>query len=61
MNEPTVAQLQTLYIKGQWLTNSAFQPIHIIRMDERTGNLFVLAGKEESIEFEIYPTGRLVP
>jgi hypothetical protein len=61
MNEPTVAQLQTLYIKVQWLTNSAFQPIHIIRMDERTGNLFVLAGKEESIEFEIYPTGRLIP
>jgi hypothetical protein len=58
---PTIPQLQTLYSKCKWLTNAAFHPIHIIRMDERTGNIFVLAGREESIEFEIYPNGGLTP
>jgi hypothetical protein len=61
MAEPTAAQLRALYIRCSWLTNVAFQPIHIIRMDERTGNLFVLAGKEESLEFQIDPTGEFIP
>ena len=30
-------------------------------MDERTGNIFILAGKEESIEFQIDPTGEFIP
>jgi hypothetical protein len=36
-------------------------PIHIIRLDERTGNIFVLAGEE--IQLEIPPNGfwRFVP
>lgn len=29
------------------------QPIHMVRIDEQTGNLFILAGTEESIELEI--------
>lgn len=33
----------------------------VIRLDERTGNLFILAGREETIEFEINPKGRLIP
>lgn len=37
-----------------------FQPIHIIRLDERTGNLFILAGREETIEFEVDNKGELV-
>jgi hypothetical protein len=61
MTEPTAPQLQSLYIRCYWLTNIAFQPIHIIRLDERTGNLFVLAGSEESIELEINPNGELLP
>jgi hypothetical protein len=37
-----------------------FHPIHMVRIDERTGNLFILAGLEENIEFEITPQGDLI-
>lgn len=59
--ELTEAQLQSLYIQCHLLTNVMFQPIHIVRLDERTGNLFILAGHEETIEFEIDPEGKLIP
>ncbi len=36
-----------------------FQPIHIVRLDERTGNIFILAGQEELLEFEINSQERL--
>lgn len=39
---------------GQSLTNT-FTPILLVRLDERTGNLFILAG--DNIEIEIYPNG----
>ena len=39
----------------QSLTNS-FMPIFIVRLDERTGNVFILAG--DNIEIEIYRNGR---
>ncbi len=38
-----------------------FQPIHIVRLDERTLNLFVLAGQGEQIELEIQPDGSIEP
>jgi hypothetical protein len=59
MLEPTVAQLASLYRACYFLTNQAFQPIHIVRIDEQTRNLFLLAGQDESIEVEILPNGRL--
>ena len=37
-----------------------FQPIQIVRLDERTANLLILAGREEQIELEITPTGELL-
>jgi len=33
-----------------------YQPIYIVRLDERTNNLYSLAG--ETIEIEIYPNGQ---
>jgi hypothetical protein len=60
MKQPTKAQLWSLYAQSYWLTNVVFQPIHIVRMDDRTGNLFILAGIEESIECEIDPNGELI-
>jgi len=39
----------------QSLTNS-FMPIFVVRLDERTGNVFILAG--DNIEIEIYRNGR---
>ena len=59
MREPTDLQLRSLYRQCNWLTNVAFQPVYIVRMDERTANLFILAGREETIEFEIKPTGEI--
>ena len=59
MKTPSVQQLQKLYVVCYTITNVMFQPIHIIRMDERTGNIFILAGEKEEIELEITPTGRL--
>ena len=60
MEEPTEAQLRKLYELCYTLANVMFQPIHIIRLDERTGNLFILAGREETIEFEVDNKGELV-
>ena len=37
------------------------QPIHFVRLDERTANLFILAGYEETIEFEVNPDGFVEP
>ena len=59
MRKPTEAQLGSLYGQCNWLTNVAFQPIHVVRLDERTGNLFILAGREETIELQIKPSGEL--
>lgn len=61
MREPTTAQLQSLYRLCHLLTNIMFQPIHIVRLDKRTWNLFILAGKGEEIEFEIQLDGRIEP
>lgn len=59
MDEPTIQQLKSLYIIGYTLTNIMFQPVHIIRIDERTNNLFILAGYQENIEIEIKPNGEV--
>lgn len=59
MREPSPGQLKTLYRLCHELTNVMFQPIHIVRLDERTLNLLMLAGKNEEIELEIRPDGSL--
>lgn len=60
MPEPTIAQMKSFYRQCHWLTNVVFQPIHVVRLDERTGNLFILAGHEESIELQIRADGELL-
>jgi hypothetical protein len=54
---PTPAQLLALFQDSMFLTN-AYVSIHLVRIDERSGNLIVLAG--ETIEVEIYPNGRRI-
>ncbi|HIK05566.1 MAG TPA: hypothetical protein IGS40_12785 [Trichormus sp. M33_DOE_039] len=58
--KPTNEQTQALYricyqltnvITSGWICKS----IELVRLDERTGNLYVLAG--EDLEFEIKPSG----
>ncbi len=57
---PTDLQLRCLYRIGYQLTYLMFQPIHLICIDERTHNLFILAGHNEEIEFEITSNGEVL-
>lgn len=57
--QPRVEQLQSLYILCHQLTNVMFQPIHVVRLDERSLNIFILAGQNEGIELEITPDGSI--
>jgi hypothetical protein len=36
------------------------QPIHLVCIDGRTQNLYVLAGRNEEIEFEVTPSGEVL-
>ncbi|WP_293117955.1 DUF6888 family protein [Okeania sp. SIO1I7] len=51
---PTAEQSIRCLILCQSLTN-IFTPIFLVRLDERTGNLFILA--VDNIEIEIYADG----
>jgi len=57
---PTSKQLAKLYLLSNTITNVMFQPIHIIRLDERTNYLFILAGRDEQIELVINQKGELI-
>ena len=54
MNILTAEQGIKCAILCQYLTNT-FTPVSIVRLDERTGHLFILAG--DNIEIEIYRNG----
>jgi len=56
---PTVAQLESLYRVSYQLTFIMFQPVHLICVDQRTQNLYVLAGYGENLELEILPNGEV--
>lgn len=55
----TVAQLASLYRIGYQLTFTMLQPIHLICLDARTLNVYILAGYDEELEFQILPNGEL--
>lgn len=54
---PTAAQLESLYRVSYQLTYFMFQPIHIICVDNRTQNVYILAGYDEELEFQIALNG----
>jgi len=60
VREPNFTQLQSQYRQCYVLTNIMFQPIHIIRVDEQTKNVFILAGHDETIELQITPEGDVI-
>lgn len=60
MQIPTPVQLQGLYRISYQLTYIMFQPIHLICIDNRTQNLFILAGQSENIEFQVTPNGEVI-
>ncbi|MBD1895584.1 hypothetical protein [Coleofasciculus sp. FACHB-129] len=57
---PTDAQLEGLYRVSYYLTYLMFQPIYLICIDRRSGNLFILAGHHEELEIEITPDGEVL-
>jgi hypothetical protein len=57
---PTDAQLRGLYRLSYWLTYVMLKPIHIICIDERTSNLYILAGNSENLEFQITQDGEVL-
>ncbi|MFN7214431.1 DUF6888 family protein [Microcystis sp.] len=56
-NIPTLAQLLQCYTLSCWATRF-YLPINLIRLDERTKNIFMLIG--EGIEIEIKPNGQWI-
>jgi hypothetical protein len=56
---PTAAQLETLYRVSYQLTFIILQPIHLVFVDRRTLNVYVLAGYAEDLEFEIVSNGEV--
>ncbi|WP_442949005.1 DUF6888 family protein [Nostoc sp.] len=56
---PTDAQLRGLYRLSYWLTYITLQSIHLVCVDDRTSNLYVLAGSIENLEFQITPDGEV--
>ena len=52
---PTLVQQLALFQDSIFLTN-AYISIHLVRIDERSGNVVILAG--ESFEIEIATNGR---
>lgn len=51
----TQEQMKTSFILTFWATKM-YLPIYMVRIDERTKNVVLLAGKE--IEIIIYPDGK---
>jgi hypothetical protein len=56
---PTEAQLESSYRVCYQLTYFMLQPVHLICIDNRTGNLYILAGNSEELEFQIAPNGEV--
>jgi hypothetical protein len=56
---PTPAQLEVLYRVCYQLTYVMLQPIHLVCVDDRTLNVYILAGYNEEIEFQLLPNGEL--
>jgi hypothetical protein len=54
---PAAEQLESLYRVGYQLTYLMLQPIHLICADVRTQNVYILAGYNEELEFQILPNG----
>ena len=52
---PTVEQLKTLFILIFWATKM-YLPVFLVRIDERTKNIVILAGQEN--EIIIYLNGK---
>jgi hypothetical protein len=62
--KPTAAQSEKLYEVCYWVTERLRQPIHIVRLDERTKNLYIQFGSsldpDLQRDWEITPAGEVL-
>ena len=56
---PTDIQLRGVYRLSYYLTYIMYQPTHLVCIDDRTQNLYILAGITENLEFQITPKGEV--
>jgi hypothetical protein len=56
---PNAVQLESLYFVSYQLTYTMLQPIHLICVDQRTRNVYIMAGHDEGLEFQILPNGEV--
>ncbi len=54
---PTAAQLWQCFVLCCWGTKM-YLPVNLVRIDDRTGNVFILIGEE--MEIEIDPNGEWI-
>lgn len=54
---PTTAQIWQTFVLCCWETK-LYRSVNLVRIDERTGNVFILVGEE--IEIEIKPDGEWI-
>jgi hypothetical protein len=54
---PTTAQIWQTFVLCCWATK-LYRSVHLVRIDERTRNVFILVGEE--IEIEIKPDGEAI-
>lgn len=52
-------QLKGLYRISYRLTYVMLQPIHLVCIDHRTLDLYILAGVTENLEFQVTPNGEI--
>ena len=52
---PTDVQLKALF--SEQITYVMLQPIYLVGIDNRTLNLYILAGVTENLEFQVTPNG----
>ena len=57
---PTTKQLKSLYRVSYQLTYTMLQPIHLICIDDRTKNLYILAAYNEELKFQIKSNGEVI-
>ena len=56
---PTIEQLEALYRISHQLTFEMSRPIYLVWIDDHTHSLYLLAGYNYEIEFEVTPDGDL--
>lgn len=56
---PNANQLNSLYRICYQLIYTCVQPIHLVWVDDRTYNIYVMAGYDDELEFQVLTNGEI--